>query len=115
MEKVIKKQLDLPKSYNIIKTPVQAAFHLNKGEVLTLPVTWFVSIFIMKDEGKDDSYEVALVPLFGKAQLFEGDFKAVSGMIEEYDFFVIKGATLQKRKLSIWDKIIDRLKERRCW
>ncbi len=102
-----KQRLRMSATYSIIKTPVQANFHLNQGEVLVSPISRFKSAYIIKDNEKHDNYELALVPSFGIPELYEGDFKAIKRIIAEYEFFVLKGALLSKRKIGLFDRGID--------
>ncbi len=87
---------------------VQAKFHLDRNEILVYPVNWFKTIYVRKDDV--DSIELAIVPKFGSASMFEGDFKALENMMKEYAFYVVPGGKLiEKQKHTLVDKAILKL------
>lgn len=103
-----KKLIEISKNAIRIKTPIQASFHLNQGEFLALPISRSECIYISKDHESDDNYNLVIVPKFGLAINYEGDFNAVSEMVKEYDFYVVKGAQLKERRIGALDKVVNR-------
>lgn len=104
-----KNQIQKSKNAIKIKTPMQANFHLNQGEVLALDISRTECVYISKDNEADNNYNLAIVPKFGLAKQYEGDFQAVSEIVKEYEFYVVKGAYLTERKISALDKIFNKL------
>lgn len=92
-----------------INTPIQASFHLNQGEILALPVKSSDCIYISKDNLKDDNYILVVVPKVGITKKYEGDFNAVSEMIKEFEFYVIKGLYLEERRVTFFDKLFNKV------
>lgn len=77
-----------------VDTFIQAKFHLNNGEVLVHPVNWLKSIFIEK-QGEDE-IKLVVMNRAGVSSVFEGDFKALQNMMEEYSFYVFQGFKLEE-------------------
>ncbi len=103
-----KKQVKISKNAIKIKTPTQASFHLNQGEMLALPLNQSKCIYISKDNEKNDNYILVLVPKVGLTKKYEGDFKAVSEMVKDYEFYVIKGAYLKEKRITALDKAFNK-------
>jgi hypothetical protein len=93
--------------FSYIKSPVQAHFHLDRGELISIAVDMFRTIHIKKNTEKENTYDLAIVPVYGKSKLFVGNADAVNEIVSKYNFIVLKGATLEvKKKLSLMDRII---------
>lgn len=102
------KQLKIPSTYTKVTGFVQAEFHFNNNKLLGLPVTWFHMVYLRKIE--ENSYELAVIPLFGKARVYDGDAESVKGMLSEYTFCVMGDASLWiEKKPSFLDKIVNSL------
>lgn len=78
-----------------ITTFVQAAFHFERGEIVSSPLTNKLGAHIKKVD--DDTYEVVLVPHVGRSHVYTGNAEATKDLIEdtEYDWYVVKGAELE--------------------
>jgi hypothetical protein len=87
-----------------ITTPVQANFHLEKGDLLVFHLSKYNCIYVVKDFIKKDNYEIALVPVFGETKIYEGPYGFVKKMIEEYDFIAIDRASIDARRPGYFDK-----------
>ncbi len=114
----MKKDIQLPSNYSKVAMPLQAEFHLNNGEVLVHPISIWKSMFIRKKDPDDvekssekeaqDYYEFVIIPLLGKSSVYVGNLKAVLIMVEEFEFFVLKGSYLKHREPRIIDRISNK-------
>ena len=105
-----KNPIEIPSKYNIVSSFNQAEFHFNKGSVLSMPITWFTSLYIHKCS--DNVYEVMVIPLVGRTLAYEGDRKAAEMLLKEYDFFVCKGKLTQKAKPGMLDRMFAWVQEK---
>lgn len=103
----------IPRDSQVVKTPIQASFHLDRGASLVMFLDNKDSIIITKDQDKEDHYDLALIPALGRSKLFDGNFDAVSKMLEEYEFYATDKAELVEKKPSFLDKVVDWLQRRR--
>ena len=103
-----KKLIKASKNAIKIKTPTQASFHLSQGEVLALPISQSECIYVFKDDKREGIYKVAVVPKIGLTKHYEGDIEAVLEMVNNYDFYVVKGGYLEERKITVLDKVFNR-------
>lgn len=95
-----------PAGYTKVSTYTQAEYHFRNNQILAVPISWFTSACIQKLE--DDLYEVAFIPLLGRARCYLGDTNAFKRLIDEYDFYVFEGGRLEtKDKVTVFDKAVD--------
>ncbi len=102
-----KNPVKIPDSFHIVKTYLQAKFYLDKGEVLSMPLSLSKSIHMKKAPDTEDLYQLAIVPLVGKSSCYEGDSGAIKNILADYDFYIFKGATLTEKAPTLWDKAYD--------
>ena len=100
-----RKLFNMPFKIKRITTPVQANFHLEKGDLLVFHLSKYKCIYVIKDFIKEDNYEVALVPAFGETEIYEGTYDSVIKMTEEYSFIAIDRASIENRKPGLIDKL----------
>lgn len=105
--------MKIPKDSQVVKTPVQASFHLDRGSSLIMFLDDKGSIMITKDQDKEDHYDLALIPALGRSKLYEGNFQAVTEMLKDYEFYATDKAELVEKKPSFLDKVADWLQRRR--
>jgi hypothetical protein len=96
-------QLKIPKSYTKVTSFVQAEFHFNNDKLLGLPISWFRMVYARKLE--ENSYELAVVPLFGRADVYTGNADSMKGMLDVYTFCVVGDVgSFTQKKPSLLDK-----------
>lgn len=103
---MFKKQLDLPKNCHKVTNSMQAKFHLDRGDALAIPITWNRTLFIMQGKSSDveTKYDLTVIPVFGKALCYEGTFNSIHKLMEVYDAMVLKGAFLEEREPTWFEK-----------
>ncbi len=101
------KQLRIPSGYTKVTTRVQAKFHLDNNEILALPINVLKSMYIKKNLDVEGTFELAMIPLVGKAVIYVGELKDVYELIDRYEFYLIRGASLRPKDPHVLDRVVD--------
>ena len=95
-------------NYMDILTPVQAKYHLMNGEVICFDFKDGSCYFTLFE---DDKVLVQFIRRFGSSDDMIGDFdtfeKTVELLCMGSNLYIYKGATIENRKLTIFDRLAD--------